>query len=249
MKIKASYLVAFSGVGAALYYVLLLLPGVPILGTPAKMEIGAALSPLFGLVLGPVAGFLAVLIGNTAKTFIPTPNIYGAPFIPAAPLSALAVALIPTRRWWITGLILASLLIASLFAPPFYPVTEYWYVYMIAFYDKIAALVLLPVVVRLLKSGKARYVALYGMFFVAREVDKAFGCFIFALPVVYSGIYGIRSLKTVRSLYLMSPLYYLIEYLIEALVVTIITIPTLRALKRVPGLTNLLYASQIQLET
>jgi len=247
MRIRTSYIIAFGGIGAALYYVLLFLPGIPIIGTPAKMDIGASLSPIFGLVLGPIVGSLAVLIGNTAKTLLPTPSIYGIPFIPAAPLSALAASLILTRRWWVTGLILAILLVASLFTPPFYPITEQWFVYLIAFYDKIIALVLLPIVVRLLKYGNTKYIALYGVFFIAREVDKAFGCYIFALPIVYSGIFGIKSIKTVRSLYLASPLYYLIAYILEALIAMIIAIPTIKAIKRVPGIANLLYVSRIEI--
>ncbi|MEM0368572.1 MAG: hypothetical protein QXJ64_00075 [Thermosphaera sp.] len=246
---KPAYTVAFTGIGAALYYVLLFLPNVPIIGTPASMDIGAALSPVFGLTLGPVAGPMAVLLGNAVKTFVPTVSIFGLPFIPAAALSALAAYLLVTKRWWISGVILLLLLVASTFLPPFYPVTEQWLVYTVAFYDKIFALILMPIVVRLVnsKSAKLKYIGLYGLFFVAREVDKAFGCFIFAVPAVYEGIFGIRDVNIVRSLYLVSPLYYLAVYIIEALFVTAVAIPVIKAIKKVPALSNLLYVDKLKI--
>lgn len=249
MNPKASYIAAFTGVGAALYYVLLFLPGIPVLGTPASMDIGASLSPLFGVLLGPIAGPLAILIGNAAQTLLPTPSPYGIPFIPAAALSALAASLLVTRKWWITIIMLLVMLIAAMFAPPFYPLTEQWLVYTIAFYDKVAALIIAPLVIKMARgtSSKTRYIGLYGLFFVAREVDKAFGCFIFAVPTVYEGIFGISDVEFVRSLYMISPLYYLIAYLLEALIVTIIAIPTIKAIKKVPGLSEILYVNRVKI--
>jgi len=246
---RTTYIVAFAGVSAALYYVLLFLPGIPVLGTPASMDIGASLSPLFGLLLGPIAGPLAVLVGNIAQTMLPTPSPYGIPFIPAAALSALGASLLATRKWWAAAGILAALLVAASLTPPFYPVTEHLFIYIIAFYDKIIGLILMPVVVKLLRSSsaKTRYIALYGLFFAARSIDKAFGCFVFALPVVYEKIFGITDVEIVRSLYLLSPLYYLIAYLLEALIVTIIAIPVIRAIKRVPGLSEVLYVNRIEI--
>lgn len=246
---KTAYIVAFTGVGAALYFVLLFLPNIPVLGTPASMDIGASLSPLFGLLLGPVAGPLAVLIGNTAQTLLPTPSLYLIPFIPAAALSALTASLLVTRKWWITCVTLLVILIASMFTPPFYPLTEQWLVYTIAFYDKVVALIIIPLVINMIRStsSKLRYIGLYGLFFVAREVDKAFGCFIFAVPIVYEGIYGLSDIEYIRSLYMISPLYYLVTYLLEALIVTIIAIPTIKVIKKVPGLSGLLYVDKVKI--
>ncbi|MEM0002144.1 MAG: hypothetical protein QXS24_03535 [Desulfurococcaceae archaeon] len=246
---RPAYIVAFMGVGAALYYILLFLPGIPVIGTPASMDVGAALSPLFGLMLGPIAGPMAVLLGNVVKTLVPAVSLYGLPFIPAAALSALAAYLLVSRRWWVAGILLFLLLAVSMFLPPFYPVTEQWLVYTVAFYDKIIALIIMPVVVKLMnsKSTGLRYVGLYGLFFVAREVDKAFGCFIFAVPAVYEGIFGIRDVNFVRSLYLVSPLYYLVAYVLEALFVTAVAIPVVRAIRKVPGLSGILYVDKLNI--
>jgi riboflavin transporter FmnP len=70
---RIAYMTAYTAIGIAIYYMLLFLPGVPVIGVPQiKMEIGAAPSPVFGVLLGPLSGFLAVLIGNVLK-FLTTP--------------------------------------------------------------------------------------------------------------------------------------------------------------------------------
>lgn len=249
LKRRPAYIVAFMGVGAALYYILLFLPGLPIIGTPASMDIGAALSPVFGLILGPIAGPMAVLLGNTIKTLTPTPSPYGLPFVPAAALSALTAYLLVTKKWWVSSIILLIMLVISMFLPPFYPVTEQWLVYTVAFYDKIIALVIMPIVVKLINSNSVelKYLGLYGLFFAARELDKAFGCFIFAVPAVYTGIFGISDVDFVRSLYMVSPLYYLIAYIVEALIVTAVAIPIVKVIKKVPGLSGVLYVDKLNI--
>jgi hypothetical protein len=241
------YTVAYAAIGAAIYYMLLFLPGVPVVGAPEiKMEIGATLSPVLGILLGPVAGFVAVLTGNVLK-FLATPSIYSLPFIPAAPLSALAAGLLTEKRWSASVVIMIAMLVTALFAPPFNPVSEHWYVYLVAFYDKIAALVLIPVTVWLLRrEGKAHYyVALYLLMFVSREFDKAFGCTVFAFPQVYQGVFGIAKVSTVRKLYLVSPLFYLAEYIIEGLVAFAVAIPLIEAVSRVPGLAENLHVKHL----
>ncbi|MEM0029168.1 MAG: ECF transporter S component [Ignisphaera sp.] len=247
-RYRASLIAAFAGIGAAVYYILLWLPGIPVIGLPnIKMEIGASLSPVFGIVLGPYIGFLAVLIGNAIKTFVPTPNIYGIPFLLAAPLSAFGAGMLVKKRWAEVSIVMLAMLIAAMFAPPFYPVTEYWYVYLVAFYDKIAALILTPILMIIVNRISKKqntflfYIALYITMFISRELDKAFGCFVFALPQVYRDIFGITKVSKVRSLYLVSPMFYLVEYILEAIVAFAVAIPLIKALTRVPGLSEILH--------
>jgi len=237
---------AYTAVGAAIYYMLLFLPGIPIIGTPAKMEIAAALSPVFGVLLGPVAGFGAVLIGNVLK-FLTTPSIYSLPFIPAAPLSAFAAGVLTERKWRVPAVIMVAMLIAALFAPPFNPLADYWYVYLVAFYDKIAALILIPAAMwLLLRKAKARYyLALFLLMFISREFDKAFGCVVFAFPQVYQGVFGITKVSAVRKLYLASPLYYLVEYILEGLVAFTVALALIEAVSRVPGLAENLHVKHL----
>lgn len=247
-RVARAYIAAFTGIGAAIYYILLWLPGIPILGLPnIKMEIGAALAPLIGIILGPSMGFIGVLVGNTIKSLYPF-SPHGIPFIICAPVSAYATALLISRRWRIPVLILASILVASLFTPPFYPVTDYWQVYLFAYFDKIAALILIPIALDLMTSTSAsrRYIGLYLTMFIGREFDKALGCFIFSLPIVYRDVFGIKKLSTVRTLYMMSPLYYLVVYLVEALVTFIVAIPIIKALLKTPGIGELLHVKKVR---
>jgi len=243
---RSVYVVAYTAIGAAIYYMLLFLPGVPIIGTGGKMEIGASLSPVLGVLLGPIAGFGAVLIGNTLK-FLTTPSIYSLPFIPAAPLSALTAGFLTEKKWRIPVVVMITMLIIALFTPPFNPVVDYWYVYLVAFYDKIAALILIPVTIWLLrkKTRPVTYTALYVLMFISREFDKAFGCTIFAFPQVYQGVFGITKISTVRSLYLVSPLYYLVEYIIEGLVAFVVALTLIEAISRVPGLAENLHIKHL----
>ena len=144
--------------------------------------------------------------------------------------------------------IMVAMLIAAVLAPPFYPLTDYWYVYLVAFYDKIAALILVPVSVWLLRRKvKARYyyVALYMLMFISREFDKAFGCAVFAFPQVYQGVFGITKVSAVRKLYLVSPLYYLAGYIVEGLVAFAVALTLVEAVARVPGLAENLHVRHL----
>lgn len=246
--ITPGYLAALAGVGAAIYYALLWLPGIPVLGVPGvNMEVGAALAPLLGAILGPHVGAVAVLAGNVIKSLTP-PSLLALPFIPCAPLSALTTALLVARRWKVPAIVLAAILIASVFAPPFYPITEYWLVYLLAYFDKMLALALTPVALRLLNSGTRglRYLGLYLTMFIGREADKALGCLIFALPVVHRDVFGIAKLSTVRRLYTIAPFYYFAVYIIEAVVAFAVAIPVVKALLKAPGLSEGLHVKHLR---
>jgi len=247
-KARITYITAYTAIGAAIYYILLFLPGIPIIGAPEiKMEIGAALSPVFGVLLGPIPGFGAVLLGGILK-FLTTPNIRSLPFIPAAPLSALVAGFLTERNWKIPAVLMIAMLVIAMFTPPFNPITEYWYVYLVAFYDKIIALALIPVTMWLLSRKNIVYYyypLLYVLMFTSREADKAFGCTIFAFPQVYQGIFGIPDVAAVRYFYMISPLFYLVLYILEGLVAFAVLIPLIEATSRVPGFTETLHIKHL----
>ncbi|MEM2527846.1 MAG: hypothetical protein QXF17_00260 [Ignisphaera sp.] len=247
-RVSPSYVVGFAGIGAAVYYIFLFLPGVPVIGLPQiRMEIGASLAPLLGLILGPYIGGIAVLVGNIIKTLTP-PNPYGVPFILCAPLSAVGAGMLAVKRWRVAMGILLAILIASMFTPPFYPVTEHWYVYTLAFFDKVVAVALIPIAIRMLDSGKSsiRYTALYLIFFIAREFDKAFGNFVFSLPPVYSGLFGLADVAIVRGLFMVSPAFYVAQYILEAVIGFAIAIPTVKALLRASGTSEILFVKNLK---
>ncbi len=247
-RVGPSYIAGFAGVGAAIYYMFLFLPGVPVIGLPQiRMDIGASLAPLLGLVLGPYIGGLAVFAGNLIKSLTP-PNPYGMPFILCAPLSALGAGMLVVKKWKMPMAILVAVLIASMFTPPFYPVTSYWYVYLLAFFDKIVAVVITPIAIKMIDSRKSsyRYIALYLAFFIAREMDKAFGNLVFSLPSIYSGLFGITDVAIVRGLFTIAPLFYVVQYILEAVIGFAIAIPTVKALLRAPAISEILYIKNLK---
>jgi len=256
IRARFSYIAAFAGIGAALYYILLWLPGVPVPGLPQiKMEIGASLAPLLGIILGPYIGAIAVLVGNIIKSLTPF-NPISLVFVPCAPLSAFGAALLITKKWKISFIILIGIMIASLFMPPFYPVTAFdeklgmyvWQVYLLAFYDKIAALVLTPIAMDLIQSNTKlrKGVGLFLIMFIGRELDKALGCFIAAIPAVYENVFMIKSLRRIRLAFVTPAIFSPIEYLIEAVIVFVIAIPVIRALLKVPGVSETLYIKNVR---
>uniref|UniRef100_A0A7C2VPF4 ECF transporter S component n=1 Tax=Ignisphaera aggregans TaxID=334771 RepID=A0A7C2VPF4_9CREN len=250
------YVAAFGGIGAAIYYLLLWLPGVPVPGIPQiTMEIGAIFTPLLGIILGPYIGATAVLIGNILKSLYPF-NIVSLVFVPCAPLSAFTAAMLIRKRWVGTFIILAAILIAGMYTPPFYPLTGFdsklgmahWHVYLLAYYDKIAALVLLPIAVYMLGSPSVfrKRVGLFLVMFIGREMDKALGCLLFSLPMVYEGVFGLKDLSVVRGLYVVPALFSPAEYVVEALVAFLVAIPVIKSLLKVPGISESLYVKNVR---
>jgi len=66
--------------------------------------------------------------------------------------------------------------------------------------------------------------------FIGNEADNAWGNDVFALPIVYEGIYQMP-LEAVRWAFLISPYAYFIIRLIQAVIATLIAVPLLRNLK------------------
>ncbi len=226
----------------AIYYALLWLPGIPCVGVPQiKMEIGAAFAPVIGILIGPGLGALTALIADIIKTLTP-PKIVAAPFIFCPAVSAFVAGSLYRGRFLPPMLVLVSILIAAMFTPPFFPITVYWYVYVAAFGDKVIALVLLLVLWayrREIASAKLRPIRdllLYTLLFIAIESDKALGCFVFSLPFIYKGVFGIPNVETVRGIFLASPLIYVAEYILTTLLAFAVAFSLLRIVERVPSI-------------
>jgi len=67
--------------------------------------------------------------------------------------------------------------------------------------------------------------------FVGNQADNMWGSNVFAIPVVYEGIFGLP-LEVVRFLFIVSPFVYPAIRLIQASIATIIATPLMKALKR-----------------
>jgi uncharacterized membrane protein len=117
---------------AALIAIITRLPGIPIafgLAT-GSIEFSVPLYPLAGILLGPVIGPIAVLIGNIIAWLIPSSTVLGFLLIPAGALAALCAGLLVRRtKWanWKTAAVILAVLIVLWYATPvgleapFYP--------------------------------------------------------------------------------------------------------------------------------
>ena len=75
---------------AALYYVISIFPGIPIIGGKGRIDIATSITPIFGILLGPWKGSLTSLIGVLLAWILPpgSPTIYSLIFLPAPILSS-----------------------------------------------------------------------------------------------------------------------------------------------------------------
>lgn len=236
---KAALVAAF----AALYLILSILPGIPVVGFPAiKIEFEAALASVMGLVLGPYLGGLAALLGTVlAFVFPPGAGIFGLPFIFNPAFNALVTGLIFKGRWRI-ALALFAAVVASFFVSPVpHPLAQYWRVGLAATFDKVAALILiLPAAILLARKGssvksEAKPLTLsFGLLlllaFIGNEADNALGVALFAMPPIYNGVYGLN-LEVVRGLFLVSPFVYPAIRALQAVAAALIGLPLLKAVR------------------
>lgn len=235
---KAALVAAF----AALYLILSILPGIPAVGFPAiKIELEAALASVMGVILGPYLGGLAALLGTTlAFVFPPGAGIFGLPFIFNPAFNALVTGLIFKGRWKAALAIFAAVVASFFVSPVPNPLAQYWRVGLAATFDKIAALLLiLPAAVLLARRSSVESEAkpltlslglLLLLAFIGNEADNALGVALFAMPPIYSGIYGLN-LEAVRGLFLVSPFVYPAIRALQAVAAALIGLPLLKAVR------------------
>ncbi len=118
MKLK-SIDIALISVFAALFYLLTLLPGIPIIGGKGKIELAAAIAPLFGILLGPWRGALAAFLGAFISWALPpgSPDPFSGLLILAPTISSLVAGLFTSgnvlgrmKGWQLSSLILGGLI-------------------------------------------------------------------------------------------------------------------------------------------
>jgi len=235
---RTSITVTLVAVFAALYVVLSILPGIPVVGLPEmKIELEAAVASVFGIVLGPYLGALAAFIGTIAAFFYHGASVFDVIFIFNPALNAFIIGLIFRKKWKIAFVMLAVIIAAFWFTPVATPMNENWYVALVATFDKIVALLLI-IPIATVRVEKAKYEYLTGSFllvlvasFIGNEADSALGNVLFALPPVYEGIFGIPHVGIVRGLFVVSPFVYPIIRFLQALIATWIGLPLIRAFK------------------
>jgi hypothetical protein len=68
--------------------------------------------------------------------------------------------------------------------------------------------------------------------FIGNQADNMWGADIFAVPIVYEGIYGLP-VEVVRFLFVVSPLVYPAIRFLQAIIATAIAVPLMKALKNI----------------
>lgn len=233
---------------AAIYYITSILPGVPIVGIPQpKIELEATMASVFGVIAGPYLGFLAGFLGAILAWTLPpgSASFTSAPFLLNPAINALTTGLIlqstrvsskfrNTSGWLAAFIILGVLNVAFWFTPVSQPIDQYYYVAVLATFDKVTAwLLILPIVkfAERLSSSRGRLLVFFFLLaFIGNQADSALGVLVFALPPVYAWIFQLP-VDTVRWLYVVSPFYYPIIRLLQALLATFIIVPLVEALK------------------
>ncbi|UCG36942.1 MAG: ECF transporter S component [Candidatus Bathyarchaeota archaeon] len=227
--------IALTAIFASLYYVLsLITPHVPAIGIPEiVISLEALIASVFGLVLGPYLGALAAFTGASITWIISGMSPHGLPFLLSPPLNALTVGLLYYRKWKLAFATLGLLILVFVFLPPSQPLWENSNVAVAVLWDKVIALLLIFPSVKFAKhlSSTEKLPILYFLLaFIGNQTDNMWGSDIFAVPIVYEGIFG-APLDFVRSAFLVSPFVYPAIRLMQALFATIIAVPLMAALK------------------
>jgi len=185
--------------------------------------------------MGPYLGFLTALLGALVAWILPPSGgiSYGLPFLLAPPLNALVVGFIFYKKWKYAFVVLAALILTFWFLPPSQPLSEFWYVSLATTWDKIIALALIFPVVKLakFKSLKLQPLFYFLLAFIGNQADNMWGADIFAIPMVYKGIFGISMIEDVRFLFVVSPFIYPAIRIIQATIAMVIAIPLIKALE------------------
>ena len=228
---------------AAIYFIMSILPGIPVIGFPGiTIELEASVASIFGIILGPYDGALAAFIGTVISFFYGGASSFSLPFILNPALNALTVGLIFKKRIGMAFTLFIFVIMAFWFTPLVHPVNYNWYVGLAATFDKIIALLLIVPVERMLRTGGIEsdkvvlrssgkgFTLLLLTSFIGNQVDSALGSTIFAIPLVYEGIFGLN-LDMVRWLFIVSPFAYPVIRLLQALIAASIGLPLIRALR------------------
>ena len=233
--------IALMAIFAALYYVLSLIAPINIPTGVGNLTISfaALFASVIGLVLGPYLGTASALLGSSVAWILPpsSGSFFGLPFIIAPALNALVTGLIFYKKWKYGFAIFGALVVAFLFTPPIWPVTDNWFVALAVLFDKIFALFLIiPVALFAKKLSFAKASLFYFLlFFIGNQADNMWGSFVFATPPVYYGIFGYAVID-VQGFFLVTPFLYPAIRIIQAIIAMLIAVPLMQVLKDTPWL-------------
>jgi len=121
------------GVFAALQAIVSMIPFTITVGTSGNITLGVITAPLIGLLLGPVAGGIAVATGSLVGLFLnPSGAIFGILTVLPPTLGAVATGCIRINRGYLPGVIIL-LSVAAFYANPFGRVAAFYpWLHMVA---------------------------------------------------------------------------------------------------------------------
>ncbi len=97
-KLTTKY-VALIAIFSALYSILRLIPMGPMIGLSQSFSVSDALAPLLGIILGPFAGGISVIIGTFTAAALGKPLVFlGLDFLPAF-VNCVAMGFLIKRKW------------------------------------------------------------------------------------------------------------------------------------------------------
>jgi hypothetical protein len=223
--------VALTAIFAALYIAISITIQFNIpMGVPGlEITLTALIATLFGIILGPYLGTASALIGAVASfALIGTP--YSLPFLLSPPLNAFVSGSLFYKKWKQAVIPFIVLMVAFLFTPPVASFNN-TQVAIWVLWDKIIAVALIAplMIFRKRLSVGLGAAAIFLIAFIGNQADNIWGSFVFALPPVYSGIYGMP-LEAVQFAFLASPFVYPAIRLIQAALITVIAVPLVHVL-------------------
>ncbi len=228
---------------AALYAALSLLtfnvsaPGV----SQVQISLFALLASVFGLVLGPYLGTLAAFLGAVVSWVLPPSGMspFGLPFLLSPPINAFVTGSIFYKKWKFAFVAFLALIVAFFFTPPVQPLTDNLWIVAAVETDKIFALLLIIPLTKFSRQFASSEKGVYAFYlilgFIGNQADNMWGTLAFSVPTVYNGIYGLP-LDAVKTAFLVSPFFYPILRLIQAIGVMFIGVSLMRTLKGTPWL-------------
>lgn len=110
-------IIASVAIFSALYGVIRLIPLGPMIGLSASFSVGDSLAPLYGIILGPFAGGVSVVLGTfLAMALGKAPVFLGLDFLPAL-VNAVALGFMVKRNWKPVMILNVALLLIFLLSP------------------------------------------------------------------------------------------------------------------------------------
>ncbi len=235
-KVTTKY-VALIAIFSALYSILRLVPLGPMIGLSQSFSVSDALAPLLGIILGPFAGGISVIIGTFTAAALGKPLVFlGLDFLPAF-VNCVAMGFLIKRKW-IPVVGLYAILLGIFIVSPYSLLTVQVGSLAIPFmWLHIVALVVLisPLSFRAItniKKFKIAYLALSlaVLAFIGTMLQHLTGNLIFQF--IFGPPIGGYTITTFQGYWNMIFFVYPIERTVMVLITVLIGVPLIVALKK-----------------